>query len=181
VASWQSRDRRRRTAELLGTWFSPERWSPYDLFLAFLSIVLAVSVFVPWFQVTVRLHGSDLPATLISPKPTKSGLAAHPYLWAVFALALLEFAVLAARYAPGRRAVRLPGYRRVLVAASVLIAVTVLVAFVSKPIDWDKGNPLMPEFYLVTTWADGAIVALGAALVSVGVGIAAWREPSGSH
>jgi hypothetical protein len=176
VAGWDSRERPRRTADLLGTWFSPERWSPYDLFTAFISVVLAVSVFVPWFQATVRIHGSDLSGILIEPKPTKIGITVHPYLWAVFALALLDFGILAARYRPGPRAVRLPGYRPVLIVASALIAVVVLVAFVSKPIDWSQGNPLGPEFSLVVTWTYGAVIALGAALVSVGVGLAALRE-----
>ncbi len=65
-----------------------------------------------------------------------SGLAVHAYLWAVFALALLEFVVLAARYAPGRHAFTLPGYRWILAITSGLICFAVLVAFVTKPIPW---------------------------------------------
>jgi hypothetical protein len=140
------------------------------------ALVLVVSLFGPWFKATVRIRGSSVSGFLIDPPGTVSGIAVHGYLWAVFALALLQFVVLAARYVPDRHAFTLPGYRQLLVVTSGLSCIAVLVAFVMKPSPWYGGNELGGGFYIVVDWSYGAIVALAAAIVSLGIGIAAIRD-----
>jgi len=176
LANLPSRDRRARVASAVATWFSPQRWSASDLIVAISALVLAVSLFVPWFQATVRIKGSLATGFLIDPKGTVSGIAVHGYLWVVFALALLQFVVLAARYVPGRRAVALPGYRQFLLAAASLSCVAVLVAAVLKPTTWTGGNQLGGGFYIAVSWTYGAIVALAAVVVSLAVLVSAIRD-----
>jgi hypothetical protein len=144
--------------------------------MAVSALVLAVSVFVPWFKATVRLQGSSVSGFLIDPRGTVSGISVHGYLWAVVAVALLQFAVLAARYVPDRRGLALPGYRQVLVATSALCCVAVIVALVMKPATWAGGNQLGDGLYIVVAWDYGAFAALAAAVVSLAVAITAIRE-----
>ena len=101
MTRWSPRERRARIVAAAAAWFNPERWSRYDLIIAVSALVLAVSSLMPWYRATVRGRFAPVSGFLIQPRGTVSGLAAHAYLWAVFALALLEFVVLAARYAPG--------------------------------------------------------------------------------
>lgn len=171
-----SGDRRARPGFSVATWFSPQRWSQYDIVIAVSALALAVSPFVPWFKATVRIRGSSITGFVIDPPPPESGLAVHHYLWTVFALALLEFAVLAGRYVPDRRAFTVPGYRQLLVALSAVSSIAVLVACVMKPSTWNNLTGLPPNFYITVGWDYGAVIALGAAVVSVGIGIAAIRD-----
>jgi len=176
MANWPSRDKRARVAATVGTWFNPHRWSATDLIVAISALVLAVSLFVPWFQATVRIKGSLATGFLIAPRGTVSGIAVHSYLWVVFGLALLQFVVLAGRYVPGRRGVTLPGYRQFLLAAASLSCVAVLVAAVMKPATWSGGNQLGGGFYIVVSWTYGAVVALAAVVVSLAVMVSAIRD-----
>jgi hypothetical protein len=178
LTRWPTRDQRARVASATAAWFNPQRWSPNDLIIAIAALVLVVSLFVPWFKATVRIRGASLSGFLISPRGTASGIAVHGYLWAVFALALLQLVVLAARYAPDRRAFTLPGYRQLLVVTSGLSCVAVVVAFVMKPGTWHGGNQLGGGLYIVVGVTYGAIVALGAAIVSLGFAVAAIRDQS---
>jgi hypothetical protein len=74
LTSWAPRDRRARSFSDLGTWFAPERWSPYDAIVALLSLVVAFSVFAPWFKATVRIKGTSVSGSLIEPRGTASGI-----------------------------------------------------------------------------------------------------------
>ena len=175
MANWPWPDKRARIASAVATWFSPQRWSVNDMIVAISGLVLAVSLFVPWFEATVRLKGSSLNGYLIDPKGTLSGMAVHAYLWAAFALALLQFVVLAVRYFPARRSLRLPGYQQLLVVTSALSCIAVLVAAVMKPSTW-TGLQLGEGLYIVVNWTYGAVVALAAAVVSLAVAVSAIRD-----
>ena len=157
-------------------WFSPERWSQYDIIIAVCALALAASPFVPWYKATVRIKDSAITGFVMDPPAPKSGLVVHHYLWAVFALGLLEFAVLAGRYVPGRRAFTVPGYRQFLVALSAVCFAVVLVACAMRPSTWNNLAGLPPNFSITVGWDYGAVVALGAAIVAAGIGIAAIRE-----
>jgi len=85
--------------------------------------------------------------------------------------------VLAARYAPVRRAFGLPGDRQFLVVTSGLSCIAVLVAVLMNPATWYGGNELGGGFCIVVGWSYGAGVALGAATVLLGIAIAAVRDP----
>ena len=176
MTRWSPRERRARMATAAAAWFNPERWSRYDLIIAVSALVLAVSSVMPWYRATVRGRFAPVSGFLIQPRGTVSGLAGHAYLWAVFALALLEFVVLAARYAPGRHAFTLPGYRWILTITSGLICFAVLVAFVTKPTPWYGRIETGGALYVVVGWTYGAVVALAAAIVSLGVAISALRD-----
>jgi hypothetical protein len=173
---WPPRDRRRRLGSVLESWFSPDRWENSDLLMALAAVVLLVSLFLPWFKATVEIGNGSASGVLIQPPGTVTGIGVHEYLWAVFALAVLQFAVLAARYFPSRRAFRLPGHRRFLLVTSGLSCVVVIVAAVVKPGPWFGTLVLGDGFSLVIGWDYGALVALGAAVVSVGVAIAVIRD-----
>lgn len=137
------------------------------MIVAVAALVLSVSVFVPWFKATVRVRGSAVSGFLIEPKGTLSGIAVHGYLWVAFALALLQFMVLAVRHVPARRTVTLPGSRQLVALAAGLSCVAVLTAVVMKPATWQGGNELGEGFYIVVGWTYGAVVALAAAIVSL--------------
>ncbi len=157
-------------------WFSPERWSQYDIIIAVGALALAVSPFVPWFKATVGIKGSSITGFVVDPSPPQSGLAVHHYLWAVFAVAVLEFAVVAGRYVPDRPALTVPRYRQLVVALSAVTAIAVAVACATKPSTWNNLAGLPPNFYITVAWDYGAFIALGAAIVSVAAGIAAIRD-----
>jgi hypothetical protein len=176
LTGWAPGDRRERHGFSFATWFSPQRWSPYDIIIAAGALGLAVSPFVPWFTATVRIRGSSITGFVFDPPPPASGPAVHRYLWAVSALALVELAVLAGRYVPDRRAFTVPGYRQLLVTLSAVASVVVLVGCVMKPSTWNNLTGLPPNFYITVGWDYGAVIALGAAVISVGIGIAAIRD-----
>lgn len=90
--------------------------------------------------------------------------------------AVLQFAVLAARYFPSRRAFRLPGHRHFLLVTSALSCVVVIVAAVVKPGPWFGTLVIGDGFSLVIGWDYGALVALGAAVVSAGIAVAVIRD-----
>src|SRR5262249_20211286 len=152
------------------------RWSHSDLVIAAAALVLAVSVFVPWFRAVVRFTGSAEGGFLINPPGNRTGIAAHEFLWLVFGLAIVQFAMLAARYFPGRRALKMPRYRQLLVVTSALSLVAVLVAFAFRPSPWYGKNPMAPLLTISVGWNYGALIGLAAAIVSLAVGITAVRD-----
>jgi hypothetical protein len=178
LTRWSPRNRRARIAGAAATWFSPERWSQYDLVIAVSALVLVVSSFMPWYRATVRGRFAPVSGYLMQPRGTVSGLAVHAYLWVVFALAVLEFVVLAARYAPGRHAFALPGYRWMLTITSALIFIAVLAAFVARPSPWYGHIEMGGALYVVVGWTYGAVVALAAAVVSLGIAVSALCDHS---
>jgi hypothetical protein len=176
MTMWAHRDKRARVRLLAVAWFSPSRWSHSDLVIAAGALVLAASVFVPWFKAVIRFTGSAEGGFLINPPGNRTGIAAHEFLWLVFGLAMLQFAVLAARCFPGRRALKIPGYRQFLVVTSGLSLVAVLVAFAFRPSPWYGKNPMAPLLTVSVGWNYGALIGLAAAVVSLAVGITATRE-----
>jgi hypothetical protein len=177
LSEWSPRERRARIGRTAAAWFNPERWSHYDLIIAVSALVLVVSSFMPWYKATVRGRFAPVTGFLMQPRGTVSGLAVHAWLWVVFGLAALEFVVLAARYAPGRHAFALPGYRWVLAITSGLVFIAVLMAFVAKPSPWYGRIEMGGAFYVFVGWTYGAVVALAAAIVSLGIAISALRDP----
>jgi phosphoglycerol transferase MdoB-like AlkP superfamily enzyme len=155
-----------------GAWFSPARWSRNDLIMAVASVAMAVSVFVRWFSATLKF-GGGAPVTgfLLNFPGTGSGVSFHRYLWAVVALALLQLAILAARYVPNGRGFTVPGYPQFLAVTSGLSFVIALVAAVMKPTVSGGGG-----FSIVIGWTYGPVLAMAAAIVSGGVAIATSRN-----
>lgn len=169
------RNRRVPLRSAIATWFTPDRWAKSDLAIAVAAVVLAVSVFLPWFKAAIEINGQSTGGTLIQPSGTVRGVSVHHYLWAVFALALVQFVMLAVRYFPGR-AVRLPGHALFPLVLSGLSFVIVLAGSIMKPAAWFGDIQLGDGFSIVIAWDYGALVALGAAVVSLGIAVAAIRD-----
>jgi hypothetical protein len=176
LTSWLRIKRRPRVPSAVGTRFRPRRWPADDQIIAIAAVVLAVTPFTPWFKATVGTPDPNVTGILIDLPGTVSGIGAHQYLWGVFALALLQFGLIAVRHAPDRRVARVPGYRWLLVVTCGLSLIVVGVGCALKPGPWYGNLAFPPPFSIQIKWDVGAIVALGAALVGTGAAIAALRD-----
>jgi hypothetical protein len=129
--------------------FSPDaaRLSQADRLAGAATVVLLVSLFLPWFMVSAGPFGDSW-----------SGITAHNYLWLVFVLCLgiIAFLVLGAGFAGVPVQLPLPR-ETILLAATVFNLLIVLLAFLVRP----------DGFGVVTiTWSFGAFVALFAAVAA---------------
>lgn len=154
----------------VGAWFRPSRWSTNDIVIALAALLLAGSVFAPWFKAAIRVNGYNgqtLYGFLIEPEGTVNGIAVHRFLWVLVALALAQFALLVAHYVPGRFAFAPPGFRRLMIGLPALSVPVVLVACLMKPDIWRRVGPFPPNFHLIVSWSYGAGLALAAAVVAL--------------
>lgn len=127
--------------------FDAARLSQADRIAGAATVVLLVSLFLPWFMVSAGPFGYSW-----------SGMAAHSYLWLVFVLclAIIAFLVFGAGFAGTPVQFPVPRETTLLVATTVNLLI-VLLAFFVRP----------NGFGLVTiTWTFGAFVALFAAIVA---------------
>jgi len=128
--------------------FDAARLSQADRIAGAASVVLLVSLFLPWFTASAGAFGSA----------SASGMTTHGYLWAVFLLCLgiIGFLVLGAGFA--ELPFSLPAAREsILLAATGVNLIIVLLAFFIRP----------DGFGVVSIgWAFGAFVALIAAIVA---------------
>jgi len=128
--------------------FDAARLSQADRIAGAASVVLLVSLFLPWFTASAGAFGSA----------SASGMTAHGYLWVVFLLCLgiIGFLVLGAGFA--EMPFSLPAAREsILLAATGVNLIIVLLAFFIRP----------DGFGVVSIgWAFGAFVALIAAIVA---------------
>lgn len=136
------------SAAMQGFSFDAGRLSQADRIAGAASVVLLVSLFLPWFTASAGVFGSA----------SASGMTAHGYLWVVFLLCLgiIGFLVLGAGFA--EMPFSLPAAREsILLAATGVNLVLVLLAFFIRP----------DGFGVVSIgWAFGAFVALIAAIVA---------------
>src|SRR6266700_2662480 len=140
--------------------FDASRWSQVERITGVASLVLLISLFLPWFTVsfTSPSLGSGKGTTISA---SGSGTAAHGYLWLVFilSLAVIAFLVLQAGYAALPFQVPLGRDMLLLVATGVNLLL-VLVAFFFKPA---TGSSLLGSGFSVG-WAFGAFIGLIAAI-----------------
>jgi hypothetical protein len=146
--------------------FDARRWTRNDRLVGGASLVVLISLFLPWFSVSLSgpLGGGSASA---------SGTTAHGWLWFVFVidLAILAYLVLAAGYE--QLPFRLPWPpERLLLAASGLNLLLVLLAFVLKPSSGFTD--------LKVGWDFGAFIALLAAIAAVAPLALAARNARGS-
>jgi hypothetical protein len=104
------------------------------------------------------------------------GVAAHWYLLVPLTVALLQSAVITARYFPGRRALRLPFHRYFLAVASAADFLVVIAGALLKPRAWYGRLQMPPNFHVSIDWTYGALIAGGAAVLSAGIAVAALRS-----
>lgn len=128
--------------------FDAARLSQADRIAGAASVVLLISLFLPWFTVSAGPFSASA-----------SGTTAHGYLWIVFilCLAIVAFLVFGAGYA--ELPMRLPVPREnILLAATGLNLLLVLLAFLFKPGGYGISG---------IGWGFGAFIALIAAIVAV--------------
>ncbi len=129
--------------------FDATRWSRADQIAGGGTLVLFISLFLPWFGVSLGAFGSA----------TADALTAHGYLYIVLILCLAIFAYLAMVAGFERLPVQLPLDReQLLLAATGINCVLVLIAFVFKPGGYGSVG---------VGWRFGAFVGLIAAIAAV--------------
>jgi hypothetical protein len=137
--------------------FDARRWTPSDRIAGLATLVVLISLFLPWFSVNLAgLGGLGVGAGVV----TESGTSAHGWLWFVFVvgLAILLYLLVAAGYQA--LPVNLPlKHERLLLAATTINFLLVLLAVALKP--GSDGEPVK------VGWAFGAVVALIAAIAAV--------------
>ena len=149
-----------------------------DALLAVAAVLTIVAPHWPWYVATQTPPAGNP----IAPEGTAPGLPAHPTLWAVAGLAVVQLALLLARHARGGR-LRVPGDRAWLVWVSVVVCFLVVVDADYLPPSWyfylnivgESGPVIWPRWDWVTpadatitlTWSYGAGVAVAAALTSL--------------
>lgn len=126
--------------------FDAGRLSQTDRITGIASLVLLISLFLPWFSVSAGPYSASA-----------SGTAAHGYLWIVFllVLAIEAYLVLQAGFAQLPFQLPLSG-EQLLLGATGINLLLVLIAFVFKPGGYSLG----------VGWSFGAFIALIAAIVA---------------
>ena len=123
--------------------FDRSRWSTTDLVAGVATLVLFISLFLPWFGVSVGPIGI-----------TVDGLTAHGYLYLVLILALVEMGYLVAIAGMPDIRGRVPvPHEQLLTVINIINLVIVVIAFL------DKGASGVG-------WRFGAFVGLVAAIVA---------------
>jgi hypothetical protein len=161
-------------------------WAEPEWLLAGTSVLVLVSLFLPWFGVHVG-RGGMLGAFVVGHGAITgqiSGVSAHGYLWIVFTLVLLTLALLVGRPAlerppvPGaaRAQLSLPSLGQLLVAVAGLNFVITLVGVVSKP-----GGASLGILHISVGWRYGAVTALVLAALAVGAAVLILREPKSTN
>lgn len=155
-----------------------------DLLIAVAAVATATTPLLPWCTATLQsTDPGQILNGVLAPQGAVTGLYAHPSLKAVMALAVLQLALLLARYRPGGRLRVVPGYGFLMVTCSVLICLIVAADVViipgpwadilsingtwSVPIQWEGTPVALDGANLFMTWSYGAIVAAAAALASL--------------
>jgi hypothetical protein len=137
--------------------FDAKRWTRNDQIVGGASLVLLISLFLPWFSVSLPLVGSA----------SASGTTTHGWLWIVFILALAILAYLGLTAGFSTLPFTLPvRHEQLLLAATGLNFLLVLIAFVDKP-----GDSVVK-----VGWDFGAFIALIAAIVAVAPLVQAMRS-----
>lgn len=135
--------------------FDAQRWTISDKVAGVASLVVLISLFLPWFSGSYVSFGT-------SSGGSESGMDAHGWLWLVFVvvLAILAYLVLAAGFQalPFRSPLR---HDQLLLAATGLNLALVFIGFLLKPSTYGIEG-------LSISWSAGAFLALIAAIVAVG-------------
>jgi len=138
--------------------FDAGRWTRSEKIAGVASLVVLISLFLPWFSGSVS---SDNTLGLAAQSASESGTAAHGWLWLVFVIVLLILAylVLAAGFqvlpfkSPLRR-------DQLLLVATGVDLLLVFIGFLLKPSTYGLAG-------VSIGWSIGAFLALIAAIVAV--------------
>lgn len=134
--------------------FDARRWTPSDQIAGAATLVVIISLFLPWFS--VNLAG----LTAAGGVATASGTDAHGWLWFVFVIGLIALIYLVVTAGFQTPPVNLPlKHERLMLIATGINFLLVLLAFVLKP--GSDGEPVK------IGWGFGAVIALIAAVAAV--------------
>ncbi len=132
--------------------FDLSRLSTVDKIVAGATLITMISLWLPWFTVSVTLLGETSSGSI-------SGTGDHGWLWLEFILALALIAYLVARAAWEQLPFSLPlSHETLLIAATGLQFLLILIGFFAKP---SAGG-------LSVGWGIGAFLALIASIVAAG-------------
>ena len=139
--------------------FEARRWALSDEVAGVASLVVLISLFLPWFNASYIPFASSTATS----GGSESGMDAHGWLWLVFivVLAILAYLVIAAGFQvlPFKSLLR---HDQLLLAATGVNLVLVFIGFLLKPSTYGLEG-------LSISWSFGAFLALIAAIVAVGV------------
>ncbi len=137
--------------------FDLKRLTRVDQVVGGASFIVLISIFLPWFTVTVSASTFGIAAS-----GSGSGTDAHGWLWLVFVLDLLILAYLVMRAGWEQAPVRFPmAHAPLLIIATGLQLLLVLIAFFVMPSNEGLAG-------VSVGWAWGAFVGLLAALAAAG-------------
>jgi len=138
--------------------FDARRWTLSDKIAGGASLLVLISLFLPWFSGSIS---SDNSLGLSATTGSESGTDAHGWLWLVFiiALAIIAYLVLVAGFQvlPFKAPFR---YDQVLLAAAGVNLLLVFIGFLLKPSTYGLAG-------VSIGWSIGAFLALVAAIAAV--------------
>lgn len=130
--------------------FDAQRWSQAERITGVATVMLLISLFLPWFSVSGSVLGEHFSASV-------SGTTAHGYLWLVFFICLAVVALLVLRAGFQTLPFAVPGGPdMVLLGATAINLLLVLIAFFVNPSAFAAG----------VGWSFGAFVGLLAAIAA---------------
>jgi hypothetical protein len=141
--------------------FDISRWQRAEQITGAASLLLIISLFLPWFTASVS---STIAGHTISDSASASGTTAHGYLWLVFFVALAVLAVLIIQAGFTQFPVSLPfGVPQLLIGLTGVNLLLVLVAFIFKP---GTGGVDTSGLSVSIGWSFGAFLALICAIAA---------------
>ena len=141
--------------------FDISRWQRAEQITGAASLLLIISIFLPWFTASVS---ATISGNTISRSASASGTASHGFLWLVFFIGLAVLAVLVIQAGFARFPINLPfGVPALLVGLTGVNLLLVLVAFLIKP---GTGSVDTTGLSVSIGWGFGAFVGLLCAIAA---------------
>jgi hypothetical protein len=141
--------------------FDATRWSHADRITVAATLLLSISLFVPWFTVSASVSGST---GGFSASGSANGLVSHGYQFVTFALALMILACLMGR--AGLRDRRMFGipHKGLLTLTTAINLLLVLTGFLSRPVNISGISGLMS---VSVGWNFGAFTLIASAVAFI--------------